>query len=35
MIHWIWAPGMFILGALFGLFLAALMTANKKDGEDK
>ena len=35
MIHWLWAPVMFIIGALFGLFLAALIAANNEDGDDK
>ena len=31
MIHWIWALTAFIVGALFGMFLAALIHTNRDD----
>lgn len=31
MISWLWIPVIFVVGCLFGVFLAALMVANGND----
>lgn len=35
MVHWIWIPIMFIVGALMGVFLMALNVASKLGGYEE